>query len=77
MSMRALALASLCSLAMSGVCPSAHALTQDEIVAKIQSAGYSQVRRVPSGKIESFRAVKNGKEVSVIVDSTGHVKEVQ
>ena len=56
---------------------SAHALTQEEIVAKLEQAGYSQIREIPAGKIRSFKAVKNGKDVSIIVDSSGHVKELQ
>jgi hypothetical protein len=74
---RAVSLAVLCSLVIVGVFSSAHALTQDEIVAKLESAGYSQIRVIPSGKIKSFKAVKNGKDVSLIVDSSGHIKEVQ
>jgi hypothetical protein len=34
--------------------------------------GYSQVRENGSGKIKTFRAVKNGKEMSV--DSRGRIK---
>jgi hypothetical protein len=67
----------LCLLGTAAVVSSAHALTQDEILAKLESAGYSQIRQIPTGKIKSFRAVKNGKEVSIIVDSTGHIKELQ
>ena len=77
MLMRTFALAGGCTLAIVGICGSAHGLTQDEILTKLESAGYSQVQRVPAGKIASFRAVKNGKKVTVIVDSTGHVKELQ
>lgn len=77
MSARAVSRAVLCSLAIVGVCSSAHALTQDEIVAKLEAAGYSQIRVVPAGKIKSFKAVKNGKDVSLIVDSSGHIKELQ
>lgn len=77
MLVRAFSLVVLCSLQMVGPSSSAYALTLDEIVAKLQSAGYSQIREAPSGKIRSFRAVKNGKEVSIIVDSAGHIKELQ
>ena len=66
----------ICSLAVAGAFSPAQALTQDEIVARLESAGYSQIRQAPSGKIKSFKAVKNGREVSVIVDSTGHVQEL-
>jgi hypothetical protein len=74
---RAVFAAVLCSLTVVGVVSSAHALNEKEIVARLESAGYSQIRAVPSGKIRSFKAVKDGKDVSVIVDSSGHIKEVQ
>ena len=77
MSARTFSLAMLCFLEFAGVLSPAHALTKDEIVAKLESAGYSQIREVPSGKIKSFKAVRSGKDVSVIVDSTGHIKELQ
>ena len=77
MLLRTVAFAVLCSLGTVGAFSSARAMTQDEIVAKLQSAGYSQIQRIRSGKIASFKAVRNGKEVSIIVDSTGHVKELQ
>jgi hypothetical protein len=78
MSARAVSKAVLYSLALVGVVvSSAHALTENEIVAKLESAGYAQVRAVPSGKIKSFKAVKDGRDVSVIVDSSGHFKEVR
>ena len=67
----------LCSLAFAALCPTAQAMTRDEIVAKLESAGYSQIRQAPSGKIKSFKAIKDGKEVSVIIDSTGHIQELQ
>jgi hypothetical protein len=57
-------------------CSAARALTQEEIKAKIEAAGYSQVREMPSGKIKTFKAVKDGKERSIIVDSNGHIKEL-
>ena len=77
MQVRKCLLAMLCPLAMAAVFSPAHALTQGEIVAKLESAGYSHIRQIPTGKIISFKAVKNGKEVSIIVDSTGHIKELQ
>jgi hypothetical protein len=52
------------------------ALTAEEIVAKLQAAGYSQIRETPAGKIKSYRAVKGGTERSLIVDSTGRIMEV-
>lgn len=77
MLVRAFFLMILCSLQTAGALSSARPLTLDEIVAKLQPAGYSQIRETPSGKIKSFRAVKNGKEVSIIIDSLGHAKELQ
>jgi Peptidase propeptide and YPEB domain len=77
MLVRIAALAVLCLPALPGAVSPARAMTQDEIVAKLQSAGYSQIQRIRSGKIASFKAVRDGKEVSIIVDSTGHVKELQ
>jgi hypothetical protein len=77
MRLHALSATILCCLAVAGVFSSAEALTQDEILARLQSAGYSQIRPAPSGKIKSFRAVKDGRDVSVIVDSTGHIQEIR
>ena len=76
MRMQAFSSTVLCFLTVVSVFSSAQALTQDEILARLESAGYSQIRQAPSGKIKSFKAVKNGQEVSVIVDSTGHIQEV-
>ena len=36
------------------------ALTQGEIEAKLRAAGYSQIQEVPSGKIKTYRAIKEG-----------------
>jgi hypothetical protein len=55
----------------------AQALTSDEIKTRLEAAGYSQVREVGSGKIKTFRAVKDGRERSIIVDSSGHINEPQ
>jgi hypothetical protein len=77
MLVRAFILAGLWLLGPAGTFSSARAMTQDEIISKLQSAGYSQIQRTRSGKIAAFKAVKDGKEVSIIVDSTGHVKELQ
>ena len=60
-----------------GTITTAKALTQDEIKARLASAGYSQIRQMPSGKIKTFKAVKDGQERSIIVDSNGHIKELQ
>lgn len=77
MQVRAIASKILCSIAIVAAVSPAHALTRDEILARLQSAGYSQIREAPSGKIKSYRAIKDGKDVSVIVDSTGHIQELQ
>lgn len=60
-----------------GVTTAASALTSDEIKAKLKAAGYSQIREMPSGKIKTFKAVKDGHERSIIVDSNGHINEFQ
>ncbi len=72
-----LARAVLYSLILACAVTPANALTQEELLAKLEAAGYSQVRENGSGKIKTFKAVKNGKEVSVIVDSFGQIKKLQ
>jgi hypothetical protein len=67
----------LCSLFLACAFTPANALTQEEFLARLEAAGYSQIRENGSGKIKTFKAVKNGKEVSVIVDSRGQIKELQ
>jgi hypothetical protein len=52
-------------------------LTFDEIRARLEAAGYSQIREMPSGKIRTFKAVMDGREQSIVVDSNGHVRELQ
>jgi hypothetical protein len=47
MSGRAVSQAVLYSMLMVGVFSPAHALTQQELVAKLESAGYSQIRETP------------------------------
>lgn len=60
---------------IAGLSP-AHALTQEELVAKIQAAGYSQVSDIKStAEGTTAKALKNGKEVRLVVDSSGHIKE--
>ncbi|QQO32562.1 PepSY domain-containing protein [Bradyrhizobium diazoefficiens] len=54
----------------------AHALTQEELIAKIQAAGYSQVQDVKStAEGITAQAVKEGKPVKLVVDSSGQIKE--
>jgi hypothetical protein len=57
---------------MAGVFSPAYALTQLELIAKLESAGYSQIREVKStAEGIPVKAMKNGKEVSLVVDSGG------
>lgn len=54
----------------------AHGLTQEELIAKIQAAGYSQVQDVKStAEGITAQAVKEGKPVKLVVDSSGQIKE--
>lgn len=45
-------------------------------MARLESAGYSRIRENGSGKIVTFKAIRNGKEVSLVVDSFGKIKEL-
>lgn len=54
----------------------ARALTQQELEAKLASSGYSQIRDVkPTAKGTALKATKNGKEVPLVVDSSGQIQE--
>ena len=54
----------------------AYALTQQELVAKLEAAGYTKVSDVKStAEGTSAKAIKDGKEVHVVVDSSGQIKE--
>ena len=76
MSARAVSQAVLFSLAMVGVFSPAYALTQQELIAKLEAAGYSQIREVKSiAEGIAVKAVKDGKEVSLVVDSSGQIQE--
>ncbi len=78
MSSRAISQAVLCCLMIVGVFSPAHALTQQELIAKLEAAGYSQIRDIRStAEGISVKAMKNGKEVSLVVDTSGQVKERQ
>lgn len=64
------------ALLLVGVFSPAHALTQQELIAKLESAGYSQIREIKSTtEGTSVKAMKNGKEVSLVVDSSGQIQE--
>ena len=66
----------LVCLAMVGVFSPAHALTEQEIVAKLKAAGYSQIGEIKStAEGTVVNAVKDGKEVHLLVDGTGQIKE--
>ncbi|WBL81066.1 hypothetical protein I3J27_11815 [Bradyrhizobium xenonodulans] len=63
-------------LTIGGGPSSAHALTQEELVARLQAAGYSQVSDIKStAEGTTAKAVKNGKDVRLVVDSSGQIKE--
>jgi len=76
MSTRAILKIALTCLMIFGISSPASALTQEELVAKLAAAGYSQVRDVKStAEGISAKATKDGKDVSLVVDSSGQVKE--
>jgi hypothetical protein len=78
MSARALFQSVLFSIAMVGIFSPAYALTEQELTAKLESAGYSQIRDVKStAEGTVVKAMKNGKEVSLVVDSSGQYRERQ
>jgi hypothetical protein len=63
-------------LTMTGWLVPAHALTQQELVAKLQAAGYSQVGEGKStAEGIAVKATKDGKEVDLVVDSSGQIKQ--
>jgi peptidase YpeB-like protein len=67
--------AALAMAILSALSPAA-ALTREELVAKLESAGYSQVSDIKSTAEGTIvKAVKDGKEVHVVVDSSGQLKE--
>jgi hypothetical protein len=76
MPVRAIYQRALCAAAAIVTSSAAHGLSLEEITVKLERQGYSQIREMKSGKITTFKAVKNGKVVSFVVDSIGHVKEL-
>jgi hypothetical protein len=61
---------------MFGVFSPAYALTEQELRAKLESAGYSQIRDIKStAEGTAVKAMKDGKEVSLVVDSSGQIRE--
>ena len=76
MSVRTVSQAVLFSLAMVGVFSPAYALTQQELIAKLESAGSSQIREIKStAEGTAVKAMKDGKDVSIVVDSSGQIQE--
>ncbi|SIO41751.1 Peptidase propeptide and YPEB domain-containing protein [Bradyrhizobium erythrophlei] len=76
MSARTVSQIILCCLLMFGVFSPANALTEQELRAKLESAGYSQIRDIKSAaEGTAVKAMKDGKEISLVVDSSGQVKE--
>ena len=65
----------LCLALFVAVAP-AHALTQQELVAKLEAAGYTKIRDIKStAEGTAAKAVKNGKDVRLVIDSSGQIKE--
>lgn len=63
-------------LALTGSTSAAGALTQEELVARIKAAGYTEVSDIKStAEGIAAKAVKDGKPVTLVVDSSGQVKE--
>jgi hypothetical protein len=76
MSVRTFAQAVLCSLVVLGLFSPAHALTEQELVVKLESVGYSQIRDIKStAEGTAVNAMKDGMEVSLVVDSSGQIQE--
>ncbi|MCA1402643.1 hypothetical protein [Bradyrhizobium sp. BRP56] len=64
------------ALTIAGAVMPAHALTQDELVAKLRAAGYAEISEVKStAEGTTAKAMKNGKPVRLVIDSSGQVKE--
>ena len=78
MSARAIFRTAFLSVAVGLIFTPAYALTQQELIAKLESAGYSQIREIrPTAEGTAVKAIKNGKEVSLVVDSSGQFQERQ
>ena len=76
MSTRAIFQMVLWCLMIFGIFSPAHALTQQELVAKLESAGYSQIRDIKStAEGTAVKAMKNGNEISLVLDSSGQIQE--
>jgi hypothetical protein len=72
-----IASAALLLMSAGGLSP-ALALTQEELVARIQAAGYAQVSDIKStAEGTTAKATKDGKQVRIVVDSNGQIKELK
>jgi len=76
MLMRVLSRAAICAFVIFPVALPAYGLTSEEAIAKIEAAGYSQIREMTAGKIMTYKAVRAGKEVSLVIDSFDKIKEL-
>ncbi|WP_027550771.1 hypothetical protein [Bradyrhizobium sp. Cp5.3] len=62
-------------LAIAGGLSPAQALTRQELAARVQAAGYSEVSDIKStAEGTVVQAVKDGKQVRLVVDSSGQIK---
>ena len=53
-----------------------HAQKREELVTRLQAAGYSQVIDIKStAEGTAVKAMKDGKPVRLVVDSSGQIKE--
>jgi hypothetical protein len=76
MLMRVLSRAAICAFVIFHVALPAYGLTSEEAIAKIEAAGYSHIREMTAGKIMTYKAVRAGKEVSLVIDSFGKINEL-
>jgi hypothetical protein len=75
MCIRSISLAILCFTTV-GLLPPAYALSQQDLVARIKEAGYSQVgdiKSTPEGMV--VKARKDGRDVRLLIDSNGQIRE--
>lgn len=77
MSKRAISRAAVCLMTV-GIFSPAYALTRQELVTRLEGAGYSQIGDIKSTAEGTIvKAVKDGKDVRVLVDSSGQIKELK
>ena len=80
--MRLLIAATIAALAIAGVhrgnAQTAMTPTEKNAQSTLAKAGYSQIKDVKSGpEGVTAKATKDGKELSVVVDSSGKIKELR